>query len=256
MKSRGLLAGIIASASALVLIGVIIVAAMIGTNLNHSHQVDRANEVAARFAGAQARYQAKVKQTLDQIDAQDPKAGLGILAADVPNPPKLFRLSGYGPQNSPAYKQAMAGQIMPDFDAIRNALKNVQAAEIWAKVAGKMLVSVDSYGVNGPQRSGASTREKVLTPMKQRFADYKAAAVPTGSESLDKQIRSEVTSVLKEIKRGADQLDAGRNAPGFRYAFPRLKFLVTGEVAKARSAVSSAVDAAVNTGGASGDDSI
>lgn len=259
MKSRGLFVGIVAFASALVLIGVIIAAVVVGTNLNHSHQLDRANQAAALYTGAQTRYQATVKKTLDQIDARDPKAGLSLLAGDIPKPPKLIKMSGYGPKHSRSYKRAMADKAAPDFDAIQSALKNVQVAEAWSKIAGKMLVSVDSYGVDGPQRSGAKIRDKVLTPMEKKFDDYKAATVPAGSESLDKQIRSEVTKVLKNVKRVASQLDSGRNAPGYRYGFPRLRLLVLADVSQARSAVNAAVDAAENPGkpgepGSSSDD--
>lgn len=256
MKSRGLFVGIIASVCTLALVAVIIVAAMVGTNLSHSHQVDRANEAASRFTVAQTRYQATVKATLDQISSRDPKAGLRTLETDVPKPPKLIKLSGYGPKHSRTYKRAMTGQTTPNFDAIRSALKNVQVAEAWSKVADKMLVSVDSYGVNGPQRNGAKTRDKVLNPMTKKFSTYKATTVPSGSESLDKQIRSEVTKVLKNVKRGADRLDSGRNAPGFRYPFPRLRLLVLGEVAKVRSAVSAAVEAAKDPRSSLGDGSI
>ncbi len=258
MKWRSMRNGIVAAASVVILVAVIAAAALIGMNLNHRHQVDRADHAAALYNGAEVQYRAAVKQILDQIDANDPKAGLRLLNGAIPKSPKLIKLSGYGPAHSPTYQQA-AGQEPPDLTAIGLALKEVQVTKSWALTANKVLVSVDSYGVSGPQFNGANIRGQVLVPMSKRFTAYKLVAVPAGSESLDQQIRSEVASVLEQVKDGAVQLDAGRSAPSFTYGFPRLKVLVGQELARARALVKTAVNAAVGPGrsaGSTGDSSI
>lgn len=182
--------------------------------------VERADDVAQKYAGEVAGFRAALVKDLEAVDAADPTDVAEVIEARGDDLPELASAPERGESGSSAYAAARQGVVT--------------LRESWQRLGDVVDVSVDARSfVLAANRaldlnpaelapptvvtSGDPLRTQLLPPMRSALATFEATDAPEAATPARDAVRAALQHVVTEAERLAARLDAGQGG-SFQYA--------------------------------------
>jgi hypothetical protein len=218
MDARGKRQVIIASIVAFSLV----VVAAIGTTafflIRKQHRTDdvvEAARVATVFNKSVSDYRSSVQSALTSADSEDAKKIRVAFKAAVVKTPKLGAGPEWGETHSKSYLKAKKAEksLKEPYADVSAVLDEAVVGQPFVKAAESALkTNIDDYIGHGKYfYNGSVFRDKLVPGFKKVLAKFDKVAVPKGRESVARKVHDALNGVIKDAKKAAAELDAGRN---------------------------------------------
>jgi len=217
MDSRGrrnvIIAGIVAFS--LVLVAAVGTTAFFLIRKQHrDDDVAEAARVASVYTKKVSAYRSSVQSALNTRQLDDAARVKVAFDAAVAKAPTLGDAPAWGKTHSTTYLAAVKSQktLKEPYEEVSKVLDEAIVGQPFVKAANTALdVKIDSFVSERTLPDGGPIRTKLIPGFTKVLARFDKVAVPDGQETTADQVRDALKAIIKDAKRGADDLDSGRN---------------------------------------------
>ena len=213
-KRRAIIASIVTASVLLV--------ATIGTTaffvIRHQQRTDdiaQASRVATTFNKKVSTYRSAVQSALTSSDSDDAKKVKAAFDAAVVKTPKLGDAPEWGKTHSKSYLKAEKSEkvLKKPYENVSEVLDEAVIGQPFIKAAQTALdFEIDDFvGKANTFYNGSAFRNKLVPGMEKLLATFDKVKVPEGREQVASKVRTVLKAVIKDAKKAANDLDAGRN---------------------------------------------
>jgi hypothetical protein len=218
MDSRGKRNVIIASIVAASLLVVTVIGTTVFFVVRNQHRQDDVAE-AARVATAYNKkvsaYRSSVEQALNTRQLDDAQRIKVAFDEAVVKTPELGDAPEWGKAHSTSYRAAVKSQktLKEPYDDVAKVLDEAVVGQPFVKAAKTALkVQINDYVGKGKYfHNGSVFRNKLVPGFKKVLAKFDKVPVPKGRESVARKVDAALNGVIKDGKKAAAELDAGRS---------------------------------------------
>lgn len=216
MNSRGNRKAVIAviTAASVLVVAVIVTAVFFTVRSQHRQDdVDEASRVATKFNKDASAYRAGVSKALSDASPTDAKAMGVALDEAVAKAPELGGAPTWGKTHSTTYLKAVKAEksLKDPYEETANVLDEAVVGQAFVKAAREALkVRSNDFVKNGILPNGGPIRDKLIPGFKKTLATFTAVEVPKGQDTLAKDIRTALQTIIDSAEKVADNLDSGR----------------------------------------------
>jgi hypothetical protein len=214
-KKRQIIIASVVSASLLVVAIIGTAAFFLIRDRQRTDDVAEAARTAKAFNKDVSTYRASVESALTSTDSDNAAKIRTAFKAAVVKTPKLGDAPEWGRTHSKSYLKAEKAEktLTKPYDDVSAVLDEAVVGQPFIKAAkSAMKTDIDDYIGKGKFfTSGAPFRDKLIPGFKKVLAKFEKVKVPKGREPVARKVRTALNGVIKDAKKAATELDAGRN---------------------------------------------
>lgn len=207
--------------ASIVVAGMLVVA-IIGTTAflvirkqQRADDVAEAAHVAATFNRKVSAYRADVESALNSNDSDDAEKVKAAFDTAVAKTPKLGDAPDWGKAHSKSYLSAVETEkvLKEPYEDVAEVLDEALVGQPFIKAAESALdFTIDDYiGKGSYFYNGSPFRDKLVPGIEKILAKFEKVEVPKGRQDVADKVRRALEGVIKDAKKAAAELDAGRS---------------------------------------------
>ena len=214
-KKRRVIVASIVAASMLLVATIGTTAFLLIRKQQRTDDVAEAAQVAATFNKKVSTYRSAVASALTSGDSDDAKKVKAAFDAAVVKTPELGDAPDWGKAHSKTYLTAVKTEkvLKEPYEDVTAMLDEAIVGQPFIKAAESALdFSIDDYiGKGSYFYNGSPFRNKLVPGIEKILAKFEKVKVPKGREAVASKVRAALEGVIKDAKKAAAELDAGRS---------------------------------------------